>query len=122
MPLTDKECKSAKSAPKVYRMNDSRGLYLEVAPSGGRYWRYKYKFLKKEKRISLGVYPETSLAEARSKRDMARKMLSEGTDPSEHKKGQKRDALLNAATTFELVGREWYDNQKGAWAENRCRL
>lgn len=117
MPLTDKECRNAKAAPKVYRMNDSRGLYLEVSPTGGRYWRYKYKFLKKEKRVSLGVYPDTSLAEARSKRDAARKMLSEGVDPSEHKKEQKRDALLNAATTFELIGREWYDNQKSAWAE-----
>ena len=81
MPLTDKECRNAKAAPKVYRMNDSRGLYLEVSPTGGRYWRYKYKFLKKEKRVSLGVYPNTSLAEARNKRDAARKMLSEGVEP-----------------------------------------
>lgn len=117
MPLTDKDCKNAKPKDKVYRLTDSHGLYLEIVPAGGRYWRYKYKFLKKEKRLALGVYPEVSLADARVKHNEARKMLSGGIDPSEHKKVIKRTAILNAATTFELVGREWYANQKEAWAE-----
>lgn len=100
MPLTDRDCKNAKSSIKLYKIADSLGLYLEVAPSGGRYWRMKYRFLDKEKRLAFGVYPETSLAEARDKRDQAKKILSTGIDPAEHKKGQKRDAVLNAATAF----------------------
>ncbi len=115
--LTAKEVQNAKPAPKLYRMFDANGLYLEVNPAGGRYWRYKYKFMGKERRLAFGVFPEVSLAEAREKRDQARKMLVSGVDPSEQKKATKLAAMVNAATTFELVGREWYANQKEAWAE-----
>jgi hypothetical protein len=95
MPLTDKECRNAKAGEKNYKLYDSHGLYMIVAPKGGRYWRYKYAYLGKEKKLSFGVYPEVSLAQARAKRDESRKLLSEGVDPSVHKKGIKRDALLN---------------------------
>jgi integrase len=115
--LTAKEVQNAKPAPKLYRMFDAGGLYLEVNPAGGRYWRYKYKFMGKERRLAFGVFPEVGLAEAREKRDQARKMLVGGVDPAEQKKSAKLAAMVNAATTFELVGREWYANQKEAWAE-----
>jgi len=115
--LTAKEVQNAKPAPKLYRMFDTNGLYLEVNPAGGRYWRYKYKFMGKERRLAFGVFPEVSLSEAREKRDQARKTLVGGVDPSEQKKATKLAAMVNAATTFELVGREWYANQKEAWAE-----
>ncbi|MDR3424788.1 MAG: integrase arm-type DNA-binding domain-containing protein [Alphaproteobacteria bacterium] len=117
MPLTDKECRSAKGGSKNYKLYDSNGLHMVVSPNGSRYWRYKYNYLGKEKKLSFGVYPEVSLAEAREKRDEARKMLAEGIDPSERKKDQKRCAVLNIATTFELVAREWHENQKGAWGD-----
>lgn len=115
--LTAKEIQNAKPAPKLYRMFDARGLYLEVNPAGGRYWRYKYKFMGKERRLALGVFPDVSLADAREKRDQAKKLLATGVDPAEQKKLAKITAMVNAATTFELVGREWYANQKEAWAE-----
>ena len=115
--LTAKEIQNAKPAPKLYRLFDAHGLYLEINPAGGRYWRYKYKFMGKERRLALGVFPDVSLAEAREKRDKAKKLLAGGVDPAEQKKVAKLAAIVNAATTFELVGREWYANQKEAWAE-----
>ena len=82
MPLTDKSCKNAKPKDKPYRLADSGGMYLEVLPSGGRYWRVKYRLAGKEKRLALGVYPQVSLLEAREKREAAKKLLSNGVDPS----------------------------------------
>ena len=65
MPLKDTDCRNAKPQDKPYRLYDEQGLYLEVQPNGGRYWRLKYRFLGKEKRLALGVYPEVGLQEAR---------------------------------------------------------
>ena len=77
MPLTDASIRNAKPSDKPLRLFDSGGLYLEVAPSGGKWWRLKYRFAGKEKRISLGEYPEVGLTDARAKRDDARKLLRE---------------------------------------------
>lgn len=74
--LTQFDIKTAKPKEKLYRLFDDRGLYLEVVPQGGRYWRMKYRHLGKEKRLALGAYPDVSLAEARDKRDEARKLVS----------------------------------------------
>ena len=82
MPLKDTNCRNAKPQDKPYRLYDEQGLYLEVQLNGGRYWRLKYRFLGKEKRLALGVYPEVSLQEARRKRDDARVQLASGQDPS----------------------------------------
>jgi hypothetical protein len=90
MPLTDTACKNARPKAKPYRKADSGGLYLEVVPSDGRYWRLKYRFLGKEKRLACGVYPETSLAEAREKRAVAKKMLADRIDPSSAKQRPPR--------------------------------
>ncbi|MDD3288851.1 MAG: tyrosine-type recombinase/integrase [Alphaproteobacteria bacterium] len=120
MPLTDKACKNAKGSAKLYRLFDSHGLYLEVTPAGGRYWRWKYRYFGKERRFAFGVYPEVSLAEVRDKLYHARKLLSEGVDPAQRKKDLKRTAILNMATTFELVAREWYDTMKGTWGERHA--
>jgi integrase len=117
MPLTDKACKNARGSAKIYRLSDSKGLYLEVTPAGGRYWRWKYRFLGKEKRMAFGVYPEVSLADARDKHFHARKMLAAGTDPSQDKKERKRLAHLSMATTFELVAREWHEQMKDRWGQ-----
>jgi hypothetical protein len=89
MPLNDAACKNAKPSEKPRKLSDEKGLYLEVAPNGGKYWRMKYRYLGKENRLALGVYPDVSLKEARDKRDAARKHLEDGIDPSKEKKRKK---------------------------------
>lgn len=96
-------------APKaaLYRVSDEKGLCIEVHPNGGRYWRLRYRHAGKQKMLSLGVYPETSLAEARSKRDEARKLVSQGIDPSAKRQQDKLTAQMAAVSAFEPVAREW---------------
>ena len=115
MPLTDIKIKRAGAKEKAYKLSDGKGLYLEVRPNGSKYWRYKYRFVGKEKLLALGVYPETSLAEARGKHLRARKLLENGIDPSQDKKKKKVLAKENAENTFEVIAREWYENRKSRW-------
>lgn len=117
MPLTDTAIKNAKPADKAKRMFDGGGLYLEVSPKGGKWWRLKYRFLGKEKRLSLGVYPDISLKVARDRRDEARKLLAEGVDPSENRKAQKASTGEKAANSFEVVAREWLAKEAAKWTE-----
>lgn len=116
MPLTDQAIKAAKPKDKPYRLTDERGMYLEVHPNGSRYWRLKYRYAGKEKRLAIGVYPEVSLKEARNLRDEARKQLVNGIDPSEEKRRQRRHRSVLAANSFEVIAREWHDYQKGRWS------
>ena len=116
MSLTDLEVRRAAAKEKTYRISDGRGMYLEVSPTGGKYWRLKYRFNDREKRLALGIYPDVTLAHARRKRDEARAMLADGIDPGQAKKDKKRLARLNAANTFEAVALEWFDRQAPAWA------
>lgn len=115
MPLTTEQIDSAqpgvtpdgRKTVKSYKMGDSGGLFLEVPPTGTKRWRLKYRFGRKEKRISLGLYPAVSLAEARENRDLFRAMLADGTDPSEHQKRKRSDQIAAearqiAATRFVL--------------------
>lgn len=118
--LTDTAIRSAKGKEKAYRLFDDRGLYLEVMPNGSRYWRMKYRYLNKEKRLALGVYPEVSLAEAREKRDQSRKQLAGGVDPSFVKQEQKRLVGLNAGNTLEAVAREWHGHNLEKWGPNHA--
>jgi len=113
--LTTKEVDSAKPTKKPYRLFDGLGLYMEIAPNGSKYWRLKYQYLGKEKRMALGKYSEISLLEAREKRDQARRLLADNIDPAAEKKDRRNQALANAATTFELVAREWHKNHKDRW-------
>ena len=85
------------------------GMYLEVAPSGGKWWWLKYRFGGKEKRISLGTYPEVSLKEVREKREIARKQLAATMDPGENRKATRAARAADNANTFEVVAREWFD-------------
>jgi integrase len=117
--LTDTAIRKAKPADKPVKMTDGDGMYLELQPSGARYWRLKYRIAGVEKRLSLGVYPEVSLAEARRRREEARKLIATGNDPSAQRKAEKvaGDARaevqrLEAAGvalpgTFESVACEW---------------
>jgi integrase len=105
--LTDHAIKNIKPSKKITRCFDSKGLYIEVSPNGGKWWRLKYRFLGKEKRLSLGVYPEISLKKARELRDENRKLIAEGIDPSENRKKQKLIQSDNMGNTFESIAREW---------------
>lgn len=117
MPLTDTACKNAKPQAKPYKLADSAGLFLLVHSNGSRYWRLKYRLHGKEKLMALGVYPAVTLAEAREKRDIARKLLAAGADPMADKREKRRQARLNAANTFEAVAREWHENQLERWSK-----
>ncbi|MDD5308663.1 MAG: integrase arm-type DNA-binding domain-containing protein [Deltaproteobacteria bacterium] len=122
MPLTDATARNAKPADKPIRLFDGGGLYLEVAPSGGKWWRLKYRFGGKEKRFAIGVYPEVRLKEARGRRDKAREMLRNGIDPSLHKQVVKAVRIEQAANSFEIVAREWYTKQAAtAWTPGHAR-
>ena len=130
MPLTDTAIRNVKPAEKPTRLFDGGGLYLEVSPTGGKWWRFKYRFAGKEKRLSLGVYPDVPLAGrkdkttgewvkgARDRRDEVRKLLTEGIDPGENRKALKSARADRAANSFEVVAREWYAKQSASWAEN----
>ena len=115
MPLTDRAIRNAKPKAKIYKLADSGGLYIEVAPSGGKWWRFKYRFGGKQKRFSVGVYPDVPLATARKRRDAARELVADGIDPGAKRKADKREAAGRAANSFEAVAREWYDKQAHTW-------
>jgi integrase len=107
---------NAKPGPKSKKIFDERGLYIEIAPSGGKYWRFKYRHLGREKRVSLGVFPDVGLADARDRRDEARKLVAAGIDPSEHRKASKAAALARSNNSFEGVAREWMEKFSATWA------
>lgn len=113
--LTDARVRSAKPAEKPYKLTDAGGLHLFVSPAGGRLWRYRYEFGGKEKLLSLGAYPEVSLADARKARDDAKAILRAGRDPSEVKRRTRHAQTIAAANTLEAIGREWYALQKSQW-------
>lgn len=108
MALSDTALRNAKPADKPYKLYDERGLYLIVNPNGGKWWRLKYRLDGKEKTISLGTYPEVTLAQARGKRDDARALVAGNTDPSHHRQETKIQAKLAAQNTFEAVAIEWH--------------
>lgn len=115
MTLTNTKIRNTSPGNKTQKLFDERGLYLEVSPSGGKWWRLKYRFSGKEKRLSLGVYPDVSLKDARERRDEARKLLANGIDPSEHRKASKANSRENS---FETVAREWFAKHSRNWVED----
>jgi len=107
MPLSVMAIKSAKGQNKPYKLTDRDGLYLLVTPSGGRYWRMNYRHLGKQKTLAFGVWPDTSLADARAQRDAARKVLARGDDPGERIKLERIAATVAASNSFKAVADEW---------------
>jgi integrase len=120
MPLTHTAIRNAKPGEKPVKLFDERGLFLLVTPSGGKWWRFKYRFDGKEKQLSLGVYPDVNLKDARERRDAARKLLTNGLDPSENRKAQKSARTDRAANSFEVVGREWFAKHSPSWAPSHA--
>jgi integrase len=115
MALTHVGIRNAKPREKAYKLTDEKGLFLFVTPSGGKYWRFKYRFGGKEKKLAFGVYPEVSLAEAREKRDQARKLLANDVDPAVVKQATKNAIVQATENSFQLVALEWYAKFSAKW-------
>ncbi|WP_170158972.1 integrase arm-type DNA-binding domain-containing protein [Brenneria alni] len=118
MPLTDLEIRRAKPEDKPYTKNDGNGLSLLIEPNGSKGWRYRYRFDGKAKLLSLGIYPTISLAEARQKRDEAKKLVAAGINPSEVRKEVKLAKEGRLSNTFEVIAREWYQKRVDRWSES----
>jgi integrase len=120
IPLTDMKVLKAKPKDKPVSIFDGGGLYLLITPTGGKLWRFKYRFDKQEKKLALGSYPEISLLDARQRRDDARKMLANGIDPGAVRKAQKQ-AKAEETETFEVIAREWFNKFKHNWKESHAQ-
>ncbi|MEQ0517911.1 integrase arm-type DNA-binding domain-containing protein [Klebsiella sp. JB_Kp010] len=118
MALTDIKVRTAKPTDKQYKLTDGNGMHLLVHPNGSRYWRLQYRFGGKQKMLALGVYPDVSLADARARRDDARKLLVNGIDPGDKKKNDKVEQ--EEARTFEELAVEWHATNK-KWSEEHSR-
>ena len=120
-PLTDKEIKAAKPQSKTYKLFDGGGLFLSVPPSGQKRWRLKYRFNGKEKLLSLGVYPQISLQDARRMREEFKSQIAKGFDPSEIRKQEKEDQAkeeIRQRHTFQAIALEWLEKQETELAES----
>lgn len=122
MSLTDTAIRRAKPQGKPYKMFDSGGLFLLISPSGGKWWRLKYRFAGKEKLLSLGVYPDISLQKARSRRDQERSKVADNIDPAVHRSASKAASVGNHANSFEVIAREWIEEKSCSWsASNKSK-
>lgn len=121
MRLNDLIVKNKKPTDKPYKVTDDRGLFLLVHPNGSKYWRFKYRFANREKLLSFGVYPEVSLAEARARRDEARKLIMQGTDPSIAKQETKKAEEEVLYNNFESVAREWHQKYSLRWVPSHSQ-
>ncbi len=115
MALTNVFLKNATPKGKPYKVFDGEGLYIEIRPNGGKWWRLKYRYGGKEKRISLGTYPEISLKQARSERAKAKDLLARGVDPSEDRKLSEK--VESGENSFERVAREWFSKFSPKWSD-----
>jgi len=124
MALTELEVKKAKATDKPLKLSDGGGLFLLVQsdnPKDSKYWRLAYRFQGKQKTLALGVYPEISLSDARDRREVARKVLANGADPSAVKKAQKAAVVALAGNSFEIVAREWLSKFSKNWKASHTR-
>jgi integrase len=108
MALTDTALRNAKPKESDYTITDGQGLSILISSKGGKWWRFRYRYLGKPKLISLGTYPEVSLLQARARRDQARALVAEGIDPNQHKQEEKQKAKFEASNTFKAVADDWH--------------
>lgn len=118
MALTDPKIKQAKPKEKDYKLSDSKGLYLLVSKTGAKYWRLKYRFLKKEKVLALGVYPTVTLKQARKACDTAKEQLEQGIDPAQARKAKKAQLTETQSNNLETLTREWHLQQTKKWSQS----
>jgi integrase len=116
MALSDTAAKNAKPREKAYKLSDEKGMFLLVTPAGSKWWRLKYRYAGKEKLLSLGVYPEIGIRDARDRRDAARRLLLNGIDPSIDRQVQKAASTERSENSFERVSREWFSKFSPKWA------
>jgi integrase len=116
MKLTIRQIDTQKPKDKAFKLSDGGGLYLLVNPNGARYWRLKYRFAGKEKLLAIGVYPDVTLAQARNRREEAKKLLGEGKDPGQERKLEKLSRQLENENSFEAIAREWYKRRFDRWS------
>ncbi|MBL8499644.1 MAG: integrase arm-type DNA-binding domain-containing protein [Nitrosomonas sp.] len=112
MKLTDPEIKAAKPKEKPYSLPDGHGLVLLVQPSGAKWWRYRYRFNGTARMLSIGVYPDVTLKEARNQHARFKELLGKGIDPSENRKEEKQQAAIAAENSFESIARQWWNHWK----------
>lgn len=115
MALSDTACRKAKPSAGIRKLADEKGLALWITPDGARYWRFRYRWQRKEQLLSLGVYPDVSLDKARRKRDAMRELLADGINPSAHRQEMKAASADLAANTFEAVARAWLAKNAENW-------
>ena len=120
MKLSDVTLRRVKATDKPQKFADGGGLYLYVAPTGGKLWRMDYRFEGKRKTLSFGAYPAVGLKDARARREEAKGQIAAGIDPGAHKKAAKEAARADTDSTFEIVAREWFNRQKDGWAESHA--
>lgn len=120
MPLTDTAVRNLKPQEKPFKKTDGGGMYLHVLPTGAKYWRLAYRLDGVQRTFAIGVYPEVSLAEARERRDAAKKLVREGIDPVSHRTELAQRRQAEKLNSFEAVGREWHEAQKGRWSEKHA--
>ncbi|MFI3198182.1 MAG: integrase arm-type DNA-binding domain-containing protein [Methylococcaceae bacterium] len=122
MPISDTAIKAAKPRTgKSYKIPDEKGMYLLIHTNGSKYFRLDYRFDDKRKTLALGIYPETTLKEAREKREVARKQIANGIDPSENKKAVKESRSAGSANSFEIIAREWGLKKIDDWDDKNNR-
>jgi integrase len=115
-PLSDTQLRRAKATAKPLKLFDGGGLYLEVLPTGAKFWRFRYKQPNgKENSVTFGPYPQLSLAEARSKREESRRLMAEGTDPIRHREHCRLQQAAEAAATFTQIAGEWHALKAKSW-------
>ena len=105
-----------KPEDKPYTLGDGQSLSLLIEPNRSKSWRFLYRYVGKPKMISPGVYPTINLADARSRRDEARKLVAEGKNPSEVRKEQKLALQRESENAFEKIAREWHHLKSAKWS------
>jgi integrase len=120
MLLTDIEIRNTKPTDKPIRLSDGDGLYLLINPKNSKWWRLDYRFEGTRKTLSMGVYPDVSLKEARDRRYEARKLLTQGVDPGESRKAMKAGRMERANNSFEVIAREWFLRNKETWVPSHA--
>jgi integrase len=121
MPLTNLAIQRVKPADRPQKLFDEKGLFLLVAPRGSKLWRFKYRFAGKEKLLSLGSYPEVSLASARARRDDLRKLIASGIDPSAQRQAEKRALASGNENTFGAIALEWIASRSAIWVPDHTK-
>lgn len=118
--LTDLAVRQAKPIPgRIIKLSDNQGLYLEVAASGSKLWRYRYRLAGKESVFAIGRFPDIGLGEARERRDAARALVKEGKNPATERRAERQEQIISNAGTFKSVGEDWREMKRSSWTDGR---